>query len=108
MSAVGDKRRRISVMLAHLILYATSLGYGVSLGRGYASKAANEADGGHKKSLHLLGLAQDINLFDIETGDYIMDGRGHDVLHDYWDKLGGAERILNDMNHYSIAHGGMR
>jgi hypothetical protein len=108
MSEVGDKRRKHSVMLAHLILYMDSLGYGVTLARGYASQAANAADGGHVRSLHLDGLAQDINLYDPETGEYIRDGRGHDIAHDYWDKMGGAKRIANDMNHYSIAYRGMR
>ncbi len=105
---LGDKRRKFTLMIAHLILYAESLGYGVSLGRGYASAAANEADGGHEESLHLDGLAQDLNLYDVGTGEYIRDSRGHDLLHDYWDRMGGAARINKDMNHYSLAHRGMR
>jgi len=108
MSELGDKRRLFTEKIAHLILYAISLGYGVALGRGYASVAANAAEGGHPKSLHLDGLAQDLHLYDNVTGAYITDGKGHDILHDYWDALGGAERISNDMNHYSWPHRGMR
>ena len=106
--SLGDKRRKFTVMIAKLILYADSLGYGIALARGYASKEANAADGGHTRSLHLDGLAQDMNLYDNVTGAYIRDGAGHDILHDYWDAMGGAARIDNDMNHYSLAHGGMR
>ena len=103
---LGAKQREFTQMLGQLICYAYSIGYEMSLGRGSVSEAANEADGGHKDSLHMLGLAQDYNLF--KGARYLSDGRGHDVLHDYWDKLGGAERIKNDMNHYSYAHNGMR
>lgn len=106
--SLGDKRRKFTVMIAHLILYAESLGYGIALGRGYASAAANAADGGHERSLHLDGLAQDLHLYDIGTGEYITGSRGHGILHDYWDAMGGATRILRDMNHYSLANGGMR
>ena len=108
MSELGNKRRKFSVMIAHLILYANSLGYGIALGRGHASQVANAADGGHSQSLHLDGLAQDLHLYDINTMKYITDSKGHDILHDYWDKLGGAKRITNDMNHYALAYRGMR
>jgi hypothetical protein len=107
-SALGDKRRKFTVMIAKLIIYADSLGYGIALGRGYASEAANKADGGHLESCHLYGLAQDLHLYEILTGEYITDSRGHDQLHDYWDDMGGAERIDGDMNHYSLEHNGIR
>ncbi len=41
-------------------------------------------------------------------GRYIRDKEGHDELHNFWDLLGGAERIKKDMNHYSFEHNGMR
>ena len=95
-------------MLALLILYAKHIGLEVTFGRGYASQEANEADGGHTKSLHLSRLAQDLNVFKDEM--YLKDdeaAKAHNKLHDYWDLIGGAERILRDLNHYSRAHGGM-
>ncbi len=103
---LGQKQRKFTRMLGQLISYAYSIGYEMSQGRGSVSEAANKADGGHKNSLHLLRLAQDYNLF--KDGKYLQDGADHSVLHDYWDRLGGAERIKNDMNHYSYAHNGMR
>jgi len=104
--SLGQKQRKFTLMLGQLICYAYSLGYEFSLGRGSVSKAANKADGGHKRSLHLLRLAQDLNLFKDES--FLTDGGRHSVLHDYWDKLGGAKRIAKDMNHYSLEHGSMK
>jgi len=92
-------------MLALLILHAEQLGYQLTQSRGYASEAANKADGGHENSLHTKRLAQDWNLF--KDGKYISDGSGHDILHDFWDSIGGARRITNDLNHYSLEDGGM-
>jgi len=105
---LGDKRRKFTVMIAKLIIYADSLGYGISFGRGTVSIAANAADGGHDRSTHLFGVGQDLNLYEVLTGEYITDSRGHDQLHDYWDDMGGAERINGDMNHYSLEHNGIR
>ena len=105
---LGDKRRKFTVMIAKLIIYADSLGYGIALGRGYASAAANAADGGHPNSTHLHGLGQDLHLYDIGTMEYIEDNRGHDKLHDYWDAMGGSTRIRSDTNHYSLEHNGVR
>ena len=104
--SLGQKQRKFALMLAQLICYAYSLGYELSFGRGSVSKAANEADGGHKRSLHLLRLAQDLNLF--KDASFLTDGAEHSVLHDYWDMLGGAKRIAKDMNHYSLEHDGMK
>ena len=103
---LGDKQRRFTLMLAMLTAYMYAEGYEFTLGRGRVSKKANEADGGHKNSLHLMGLAQDYNIF--KDRDYLRDGTGHDIGHDFWDSIGGAERIPNDLNHYSYPHGKMR
>jgi len=97
------KQTKFSHMLALLILHAEALGYEVTMGDVYRD---NRVPYGHPKSLHKSRLAVDINLF--RDGEWLTDGSGHDVLHDYWDSIGGAERISDDMNHYSLAHGGMR
>ena len=103
---LGQKQRKFTLMLATLIAYLYEQGYELSLGRGRVSKAANKADGGHTKSLHLDGLAQDFNIY--KNGKWLKDGTGHDLGHDYWDSIGGAERIKGDLNHYSYPHGGMK
>lgn len=103
---LGQKQREFTRMLGLLNVYAYSIGYELTLGRGAVSAAANKADGGHKASLHLLKLAQDYNLF--KDDEYLTDGTGHDVLHDYFDRLGGSKRIAKDLNHYSYPHGNMR
>lgn len=100
---LGDKRRKFTEAKALLVQYALYRGWRVAED---FLKRCEECPVGHERSLHKLGLACDINLY-IEN-EYITDGRGHDELHDLWDFLGGAERIPDDMNHYSFAHGGMR
>lgn len=101
--SLGDKRRRFSQMVGLLIQYAHFLGYECALDY---LKRCEDCEVGHDRSLHKQGLALDLNLY--LEGAYLRDSRHHEELHDFWDLLGGAKRIDNDMNHYSIAHGGMR
>ena len=103
MSALGNKRRELSRMLPLLIQYAHFLGYETAVD---FVKRCEDCPTGHQNSLHKLGLAVDLHLY--LHGEYLADGSGHDRLHDFWDLLGGAERISWDLNHYSIEHGGMR
>ena len=100
---LGQKQRKFTHMVALLILHAEQLGYHVTFGDAYRDPRANY---GHPKSLHRQRLAVDLNLF--KDGVYLINGEGHDKLHDYWDVIGGADRIADDLNHYSYAHGGMR
>ncbi len=99
---LGQAQRQFTLMLAKLILHAYTLGYELTLGESY------DDDGvGHMKdSLHYIRLAQDLNIF--KDGVYLTDGTGHRELHDYWDTLGGAQRIEKDLNHYSFAWQGRR
>jgi hypothetical protein len=105
MSELLDKQHKFSLMIAKLIIYAYEIGYKVTLGEGYD----DDNDGHMKGSLHYVRLAQDLNLF---KGETYLQGKeaqqAHALLHDYWDTLGGAERISGDLNHYSIAHNGKR
>jgi hypothetical protein len=97
---LGEKQRKFSLMLAKLIIYAYEQGYEITFGDVWAKI-------GHKiNSNHYIRLAADLNLF--KDGVFIVSGAGHDLLHDYWDTLGGAERIENDMNHYSVEYKGSR
>jgi hypothetical protein len=97
-----EKQSKFVVMLALLIRRANALGYELTLGCGRCQLPGHHM----KNSLHYIGLAQDLNLF--WQGHYLKSGVGHDVLHDYWDALGGAERIPGDLNHYSLEHNGRR
>jgi hypothetical protein len=101
---LGSKRRKFSTMLAQLILYANDEGYGVAVD---FVKRCEDCPVGHPRSAHKSGLAADINLYDKE-GTYLTDPIHHEFLHDYWDSMEGAERIDNDMNHYSLEHQGVR
>jgi hypothetical protein len=103
---LGQKQRKFVGMLGRLYVWMYANGYECSLGRGFVSAEENERVGGHPKSNHLHGLAQDINLF--KDGEYLTDGTGHVEMHDYWDLIGGAARIGKDLNHYSIKHNGIR
>jgi len=106
MSELSDKQKLLPTMLAMLAIFATFKGYAINYGEGY------DDDGiGHMKgSLHYIKLAQDVNLFKngvwLDKGPEMM--KGHNLLHDLWDLLGGAARIPGDLNHYSIAHEGKR
>ena len=106
MSELGVLQRKMPLMLAKLIIFAYEKGYEVTLGEGY------DDDGiGHMKgSVHYIKLGQDLNLF--KDGNYLAAGieteKGHNLLHDEWDRLGGAERIAKDLNHYSLEWQGRR
>lgn len=98
-----DKQNKFSGMVALLILYAQSLGYQITYGDAYRDDRVKY---GHPRSTHRFRLAVDLNLF--KDGSYLESDEGHSPLHDYWDKLGGAERIKGDANHYSLDHEGIR
>jgi len=83
----------------------------LTMGRGYASQAANRADRGIKNSCHTMRLAIDLNLF--------VDGEWVQGPHWVWNTLGsywlGLNRDFNrwggnfrsrDWNHFSMRHGG--
>lgn len=106
MSELGELQEKFPLMLANLIIYIYEQGYTVRFGEGY------DDDGvGHKKnSLHYIKLAIDLNLF--KDGVWLDKGiemeKAHNLIHDKWDSLGGADRIMNDLNHYSLEYRGMR
>jgi hypothetical protein len=83
----------------------------LTMGRGYASKAANAADGGHEKSTHLHRLAMDLNLF--VDGELISDS-DHPLwteLGEYWEglhELARNGRLWKDANHFSFEWDGVK
>ena len=102
-----QKQSKFMVMLAQLINHATILGYELTMGRGYASQAANKADGGHTASNHLNRLAIDLNLF--KDGDFLEGTNDHLELGIYWESIGGVwGGRFNDGNHYSLEHNGVK
>jgi hypothetical protein len=98
-----EKQFRFTHMVAQLILHAEQLGYSVTLGEAWRLPHATH---GHPQSTHKHRLAIDLNLF--RGGVWLTSGAEHGPLHDYWDSIGGAPRIDGDMNHYSLAHNGVR
>lgn len=102
MSELLQKQFKFTEMLGELILYAYRNGFTLTLGEGFVSSGT-----GHMKgSLHYIRLAQDLNIF--KDGVWLQDGTGLDVLHDFWDSLGGAKRIEKDLNHFSVEWAGKR
>jgi hypothetical protein len=102
MSELLDRQLKFPLMLAKLIIHAYEMGYEITLGEGYDDDGIGHMAG----STHYVKLAQDLNLFKNKV--WLKDGTGHDKLHDYWDSLGGAKRIPNDLNHYSLEYQGRR
>lgn len=87
-----------------LIAYAESQGIELTDGDAYRDPRVHGEMGekfgyGAARSVHKLRLAQDFNT---------PNPADHITLHDFWDTLGGARRIANDMNHYSFEWQGRR
>lgn len=103
MSILRTKQNILLRKIAVLVLVAQEFGWELSAGDFYRDP---RCDYGHPRSAHKSRLAADLNLF--IDGEYIRDGRGHDVLHEIWSKMGGSDPIKNDPNHYSLKHKGVR
>ena len=94
---------KMKSLLTHYILF---LGYDYADDQG---KRCTDCPVGHPRSTHKSGLAIDILIYS-PTGAYPHPD-WHTIysqLHDFWDFIGGAERIDNDLNHFSIEHQGVR
>lgn len=102
---LSDKQQRFSNAISLLIAYADYLHIGLTFGDCYRGPNVNY---GHPKSTHKSRLAVDFNIFyggEYKTG--VEANRLHNKLHDFWDLLGGANRIIDDLNHYSFEHDGV-
>jgi hypothetical protein len=85
--------------LGHLITYAFTLGYELTLGDTYPGKHKHSP-----KGYHPLGLAIDLNLF--KDGKYLTKTSDHKPLGAYWKVLGGTwGGDWQDGNHYSWNEG---
>ena len=99
-----QKQSKFAHMIALLILHAEQLGYQVTFGDCYRDKRCNY---GHKRSLHKIRLAADINLF--RNGRYLSSNKSHEPLGEYWESIGGTwGGRFNDGNHYSLEHNGVK
>lgn len=101
--SLRSRQSRFVKMVQLLVGYADLRGYELTYGDAYRD---DRCDYGHPKSLHRKRLAVDFNLF--RDGVYLSGDaakRGHDLLHDFWDAIGGSARISHDLNHYSYSDG---
>lgn len=110
---LSQKQARFMIAIAKLILWAEQHGkengYICTLGDAFRDSRVHGPFGvkvgyGSAYSMHKLRLAVDINV--IKNG--VLTAEFHPALHDEWDRLGGAERIAKDLNHYSFLHNGRR
>lgn len=87
--------------------------FGLRLDWGFRDPETNARVGGHKKSLHMDRMAQDVTVYEYAGNDWtVADAETTaevlSILHDIWDDMGGAERIPKDMGHFSWPWHGMR
>lgn len=111
--SLSKKQRRFTLAVGKLIDYAYDRGYELTFGDAMRDPRVHGDFGepggyGSKRSVHKLRLAVDFNLF--VEGKYIRSSvhSAWSDLHDYWESLGGAERIKGDENHFSFEHWGSR
>jgi len=110
---LSEKQRLFTRLLAQLITWSFANGYELTFGevlRTQEQAAANAASGkGISRSLHLIRLAADLNLF--INGEYRTSTEDHKALGDYWMSLHplcrwGGNFSKPDGNHYSLEHEG--
>lgn len=105
MSILGDKRRKLARMTYQLMGFAFANGYQLSF---EFAKRCDACKVGNKNSLHKIGLAVDINLFDA-GGKWLSKTEDHKPLGMFWEGMGGTwGGRWGDGNHYSLEHNGMK
>ena len=101
---IGRRQEEFAVAFGRLLLFASQAGIPVRVKDAYRDERAH-GKWGEKKgygaafSLHKLSLAVDL---------YTSTASNYDILHDYWDSVGGAKRIEGDGNHFSFSWQGYR
>ena len=101
---LSQKRHKFRRMKRMLNAYGEFLGYNVVEDQG---KRCDDCPNTHPRSVHKVGLAIDLILYDDEW-EPIWFTIDFEKLHDFWDFIGGAERITGDLGHFSLEHGGVR
>lgn len=101
-----EKQICMTLMLKDLLEFADKQGYQVTLGDAYRDPRAIFPYS-HKKSLHKIRLAIDLNIFKNEK--QITDGMQFEDLGLFWEKIGGTwGGRFEDGGHFSIEHEGMK
>ncbi|HCH49247.1 MAG TPA: hypothetical protein DEV59_00845 [Proteus sp.] len=110
---LSDKQQQFTVMVAKLILWAQSNGYGLTFGEAYRTAQQSQWNAkngkGIQQSLHTQRLAIDFNLF--MNGVYQTQSEAYRPLGKYWCSLGGTwggHFSYPDGNHFSLEHQGIR
>jgi hypothetical protein len=121
MATLRELRCLFTRELAALIDHATLLGYEAALGEVYrsplAAKANAELGKGISNSLHIDGLAADLNLY--RGGKYLDKTEDHQLLGEWWESRGPNHRWGGrfkdkhgrpkpDGNHYALSPDGKR
>lgn len=110
-----QKRCRFTRELAALINHALLLGYEVAINEAYRppamAKIYAQTGAGTLTSLHIEGLAADLNLY--RDGMWLDKTEDHKGLGEWWESLGpdyrwGGRFRRPDGNHYSITPDGTR
>lgn len=109
-----EARCKFTEALAALVVFARSKGYEVAFAEGMDRVTAKDQTTDHmKKSLHEIGLAQDIDLY--LNGTYLINTLDHEILGEWWEQHGRERGIplawggrFKDGNHYSLAWGGRK
>ena len=112
--SLGTKQEHFMRLLPRLIDHVHLLGYEIRGGDLFRDPRVHGHTGekkgyGHKDSCHKLKLA--IDLYLTQDGVFLQGAaatEAHNLVHDWWDDMGGAKRIPGDLNHYSLEHNGMR
>ena len=113
---LSEKRILFSKLISQLVLWASKNKYDLTFDqvkRTQAEASANAAKGtGISNSLHLIGLAADLNLY--IKGTYQETTEAHKPLGEKWKSMhplarwGGDFKSRPDGNHYSLEHNGVK
>ena len=112
---LSEKRILFSQLISKLVLWAAENGYDLAydqVKRSQAEANANAASGkGISNSLHLSGLAADLNLY--IKGVYQETTEAHKAIGEKWKSMHplarwGGDFTRKDGNHYSLEHNGVK
>ena len=103
-----EARILFTSLLVQLLSYMANAGVQPALAEGLDRRTMKDPTSDHmKNSLHDIGLAQDIDLYDGE-GTYLSQTEDHVLFGTFWKSLHpycrwGGDFIHADGNHYSLA-----
>jgi hypothetical protein len=101
---LSEKRHLFRRMKRILNAYGELLDYNVVEDQG---KRCDDCPNTHPRSTHKAGLAIDLVLYDGDWNPVWLD-EPFAKMHDFWDFIGGSERIRGDLGHFSLEHEGVR